>query len=194
MAANGSGSMLHLTHDPSSHVLPSWSRDGNSIYYASDASGHWQIYRQPVSGGEPVQLTFHGGMRAIESSDGTALYVHRGEPLGGIIRLPASKPSDEAENQILLPALGGPDWGDWDIGRDGIFFFTRSPVNQPAQMNKYLFSTGRFRTLFTADALLPQSGRNFSVGPDGTSFLIEQSSNTAELDIMERRAPPMRGP
>jgi len=49
--------------------FPSWSRDGQSIYYGSMRSGSWQMWKQNVHGGGPVQITQHGGFTAFESYD-----------------------------------------------------------------------------------------------------------------------------
>jgi WD40 repeat protein len=38
-----------------------FSSDGNSIYFASDRTGAWQVWRQPVEGGAARQITTHGG-------------------------------------------------------------------------------------------------------------------------------------
>jgi Tol biopolymer transport system component len=65
-------------------VVPAWSRDGNSIYFASDRSGKFQIWT--VDGETPshpaIQVTRGGGFRAFESSDGKYLYYanDRGKP------------------------------------------------------------------------------------------------------------------
>ena len=42
-------------------VSPSWSRDGKWIYFASDRSGEYQVWKMPAGGGEAVQLTRKGG-------------------------------------------------------------------------------------------------------------------------------------
>ena len=50
---------------------PSWSRDGKWIYFYSDREGEpFQLWKVPVEGGAPVQITRNGGLFAAESSDG----------------------------------------------------------------------------------------------------------------------------
>ena len=39
------------------NIGPQWSRDGNSLFFLSDREGITNLYRIPVGGGEPVQLT-----------------------------------------------------------------------------------------------------------------------------------------
>ena len=40
--------------------FPTWSPDGQTIAYVSDASGEYEVYTRPAKGGDPVQLTKSG--------------------------------------------------------------------------------------------------------------------------------------
>jgi hypothetical protein len=64
MKAEG-GLARPLTRDASDNVNASWSRDGKWIYFTSNRSGQWQIWKMPSDGGEPVQLTKQGGFLAL---------------------------------------------------------------------------------------------------------------------------------
>jgi Tol biopolymer transport system component len=70
--ATGS-STRQLTHGTTENVLPSWSRDGSWIYFASKRSGRFEIWRIPVGGGTVAQVTRNGGFTAFESTDGKTL-------------------------------------------------------------------------------------------------------------------------
>jgi len=70
----GGGSPRQLTHGPSDNVIPSWSRDGKSIYFASNRSGRFEIWRMGMHGDAPVQVTRNGGYAAFESTDSRTLY------------------------------------------------------------------------------------------------------------------------
>jgi len=57
---------------------PSWSRDGKWIYFYSDRGGeHFQLWRVPLKGGPPVQITKNGGVFANESADRRFLYYSK---------------------------------------------------------------------------------------------------------------------
>jgi serine/threonine protein kinase len=49
--------LTRLTYDSGLQSEPTWSPDGRFIAYSSDRSGNFDIWVQPVSGGNPVQVT-----------------------------------------------------------------------------------------------------------------------------------------
>lgn len=56
------GTVTQLTADPAQDGLPAVSPDGNTIAFMSDRGGSWNIWVQPLDGGEALRLT------AIEGS------------------------------------------------------------------------------------------------------------------------------
>jgi len=64
-----------LTTDPADHFVPSWSRDGNWIYFASTRSGRYEVWKAPAGGGEAIEVTRNGGFAALESLDGKVVYL-----------------------------------------------------------------------------------------------------------------------
>jgi WD40-like Beta Propeller Repeat len=66
--------MRRLTDDPADEVEASWSRDGKWIYFGSNKSGSFELYKMPSAGGAPVRITRGGGVRGIESVDGKWVY------------------------------------------------------------------------------------------------------------------------
>jgi dipeptidyl aminopeptidase/acylaminoacyl peptidase len=53
---DGSG-LTRLTSDPAADNNPRWAPDGKSLYFLSTRSGSSQVWRLPVGGGDPVQIT-----------------------------------------------------------------------------------------------------------------------------------------
>ncbi len=72
------GPARRLTDHPGFDAVPTWSRDGRSIYFTSERSGSLQLWKMPAEGGTPVQITKHGGVNAMESADGRTLYYAKG--------------------------------------------------------------------------------------------------------------------
>ena len=83
------GRPRRLTSEPSSEMLPTWSRDGQWVYFRSDRTGRGEVWRAPSSGGKWEQVTSAGAECAFESTDGKTLFYVRstGElfamPIGG---------------------------------------------------------------------------------------------------------------
>jgi len=75
---NLSNQMLtRLTDWPSIETEPSWSEEGDYIYFTSDRSGAPQVYRIESEGGRPQRVTFEGGYNARPriSPDGKQIAV-----------------------------------------------------------------------------------------------------------------------
>jgi len=73
-------------------MTPSWSHDGQWIYFASDRTGRIEVWKMPATGGAAVQVTHDGGGPALESVDGEFLYYqkfvgHSSQP-GPLFRMP----------------------------------------------------------------------------------------------------------
>lgn len=69
------GSFRRLTTGSEEDIMPTWSRDGNSIYFASNIGGHFEIRRQPVEGHGPTSMKPIRGSLAMESMDGRSLFI-----------------------------------------------------------------------------------------------------------------------
>jgi len=72
------GAPHQLTNEPSSEGVPSWSRDGHWIYFASDRTGRYQVWKMASKGRPAVQVTHRGGFAAIESPNGRFVYYAKG--------------------------------------------------------------------------------------------------------------------
>ncbi len=190
-SADGSGKVRQFTTWESNETSPSWSRDGRSLYFSSNYSGRYEIYKQPVSGGEPVLMTHEGGVRAVESWDGQSLYVHRGQPVGGIVQicLKATPESDAGPSEtVLLPELTGGMWGDWDAGPGGLFFLKSEATGSAKDLMEYDPSTHTSRRRMSIQSDMTRGDRTFSVEPGGSSFLyVRTKSSEGEIGILERR-------
>jgi Tol biopolymer transport system component/DNA-binding winged helix-turn-helix (wHTH) protein len=107
------------------NLSPSWSRDGQWIYFASKrGSEPFQIWKVSVRGGPPVKLTKNGGISPTESLDGRFLYYSKYE-VGGVWKMPLQGGN---ETQVIEEVSGG-SWPNWALTPDGIYFlrFDKSP-------------------------------------------------------------------
>ncbi|MBV9307739.1 MAG: PD40 domain-containing protein [Acidobacteriaceae bacterium] len=190
ISSDGYGEAKRITEWSSNEVHPSWSRDGHFVYFASNYSGRWQIYKQAIAGGPPMAITRQGGIRAVESWDGRYVYVHRGLPLGGIICIPVTKSAresinDGSEARVFLSELTSGMWGNWDTGPDGIVFLASSVSGHKQSIAVFNPETGLRRNLFAVENLLPEGDRMLSVEPDGKCILfVKEEASGSHLGML----------
>lgn len=173
-----------LTTHPGEDLLPAWSHDGAAIYFTSNRSGQWEIWRMPVEGGSPVRITEGGATAAQEGPDGSALYLVRPDT-AGVWEVPlseASFPIDLAQAPSLrqvIPSLQPRDRANWEVRPRGIYFLRRDP--QSDVLAFYRFSTDRI----TPVSLLQDvpSEPSLAAAPDGEWFLHTRAQQR-ESDIL----------
>lgn len=82
----GSGRIEKLTRDDERVRFGSVSTDGWTIFYSSDRSGTWQVWRMSAKGGDAVQVGHDGGFDPRQLGDEAALYYAK-ETDRGLFRL-----------------------------------------------------------------------------------------------------------
>lgn len=60
------GEASRLTYHPAPDDTPKVSRDGKFVFFNSDRTGSEQVFRIPIQGGNPEQITFHSEGSALE--------------------------------------------------------------------------------------------------------------------------------
>jgi len=158
-------------------VIPSWSADGESIYFASDRTGNWEIWRVAVSGGRPSQVTNNGGYMSRESRDGKWLYFSK-NMRDSIWRTPGSQAQNRTafgEAQVIGPPYKVKT-DDWTITPDEIVFLDPATRTHPAAIRAYRIATGRTRLILELTELLPDTRGNMgiSVSADSRWVLYSQ--------------------
>jgi hypothetical protein len=92
--------------------MASWSRDGQWIYFGSDESGYWDLWRANVTSDEVLRVTEEGAAAGFETPDGRyLLYTRMGQR--GLWRLPLPLQPLPAEGEQLYLAF--PVKELWDI-------------------------------------------------------------------------------
>jgi len=167
-----------LTSDPADKVAASWSPDGDWIYFGSDRSGTWQIWRMPADGGETVQITQNGGYAALASDDGQFLYYAKRDK-AGIWRTPV----EGGQETMILDALAPGDWGNWTLFEDGLYFFQRQGRSRRATLSFYRFATDSVHSLTNLRQAPPLHRPGLSLSPDRQWMLYTQLDQT-QSDLM----------
>ncbi len=181
VAGTGGGAPRRLTEAASDEVAPAWSRDGRWIYFASNRTGAWQIWRKATGdstgAGTLEQVTTHGGFAAAESPDGTRLYyVKKTEP--GLWRRPLDGLGGGGTETKVVAGLEPYDWGNWAVTGEGIYFIERA--QQPV-LRYQPFGSDRAVRIAELDDL-PRHP-SLAAAPGGAWFLFTKVDRS-ESDIM----------
>jgi dipeptidyl aminopeptidase/acylaminoacyl peptidase len=116
------GKPIRLTADSADNEAPTWSRDGNWIYFESSRTGRWEVWKVLAGGGDAIQVTRNGGGTAFESTDGKSIYYAKGEPSGSVWKMPVGG-GDEIQ---VLPSVC---WRAFSPSKmDSILFRTLVPI------------------------------------------------------------------
>jgi Tol biopolymer transport system component/DNA-binding winged helix-turn-helix (wHTH) protein len=172
-----------LTDTAFNNIAPSWSKDGQWIYFGSDRTGTWQVWKTSVEGGEAVQVTKNGGYEALESPDGLFLYYTRYESREnvGIYRV-----SVESGDETFLFDLTIFDaFGNWTVSNDGIYFIkiyeAQKSLPHPV-INFFDFATHDITQAASLDKD-PGCSSGLNVSSDG-QWIIYSRVDYENLDLM----------
>ena len=172
VSASG-GPIRRLTDGKGTEIDPEWSRDGRWIYYASNESGPWAIWRVAAGGGVRKLLTAEPGFEPRQSPDGRSLYfVDQQRVFGAVGQRRAVKLKVvSAEGGQTEPVDAAVMPGAWDVTDAGIVFVaekadTSDASHSSEMLQAYDFATRRVRTI---------AELAFRVGPFGSSHLLKVS-------------------
>jgi Tol biopolymer transport system component len=147
------GKPRRLTANPVTDAVPSWSRDGKWIYFASNRTGEFRIWKMPSSQGpgSEVQVTKKGSAwlgLAFESTDGKFLYYSvphsQGPASASVWRMPAQG----GEEVPVIPSIN--NVRNFDVVDDGIYFETAVSRGQ-FSLCFYRFATGKSELIAKID-------------------------------------------
>ena len=173
------GPSRRVASEHSDGVVPSWSRDGQWIYFASPRTGRSEVWKVPAAGGQAVQITKRGGFAAFESQDGKSLYYAKGMNIGGLWSV-AVKGGEEA------PVLDFPKasfWGYWALVKTGIYFVNTEARPQPA-LQFLSFAGRRVVQVATLDRKPVPFVSGIGVSPDGRWILYTQEDQRSSDIIL----------
>lgn len=169
--------VIQVSKDAGDHFSPSWSSDGKSIYAATAITGRWEIWKYPIDGGTPVQVTKNGGgtiqhnqqYRFITKADG-----------GGIWQL------DEDNNeQLLISALDQEDWGNWSATADGIYYVERDSLQDNIMLFDYQTQSSTIIAKYTAETISKGKSLVFNPYNQTLYFTINLINDTQVMAVAE---------
>jgi eukaryotic-like serine/threonine-protein kinase len=177
------GMPRRMTSSEFEDVVPSWSVNGAWIYFASNRTGAWQVWRVPASGGTEEQVTRDGGFAAFESPDGRYLYYAKGRSTPGLWR----KALPNGTEELVFPQLKPGYWGYWAVVENGIYFADQANSADPGGIFFYDFATRKIRQVTRVEKPLAVTDSAFSISPDRHYILYTQVDQSgSDINILER--------
>ena len=150
--------LRRLTNHPVSDSVPSWSKDGAWVYFSSGRNGSNQIWKVPSSGGTAIQVTFKGGLEAIESEDGKTLYYNYRDRLRSLdFATGVEAPLPELK-EISVDR-------HWQLTPRAIFYAPIRPDGR-SQLHRLDLTTRKITPLFELEKTLVRWLPRFAVSPD----------------------------
>ncbi len=178
---DGSG-LRQVTRDLSSEIVPSWSRDGRFIYYASNRTGRFEVWRVAAEGGTGEKLTSEGGVVPVESVDGRTLYYQSAER-GALL----ARPTSGGQPRTVLSCV--PTMFSWAVGARGIVHVECGPPRadpvyvRRQQTLRYLdFASGKDEPFVTVEG---DWIAGLSLAPDGQSILYGRRLVSSSLMMID---------
>jgi Tol biopolymer transport system component/DNA-binding winged helix-turn-helix (wHTH) protein len=167
------GAPRRLEVDIRGNSLPSWSHDGNWIYFVNGGDAfRASVWRVPPKGGHAVQVTQAQAFYPLESPDGQYVYFVRDNRLW---RVRTDGIAEQAVNG--MPELSNID--EWFPSGSGIYFMSHSGAK--AAIEFFDLKTEKVRRVYELQKPVPGWIGGMPVSSDGRRLffpqLDEQSSN-----------------
>jgi Tol biopolymer transport system component len=176
IGVDGSG-LRQITHDPAYDITPIWSRDGRFLYFASNRTGRFEIWRVPAGGGAEVQVSRGGGFLPFESFDGTTLYyAQSAEGSGPLIAIPTAG----GEERTVLPCVVGFTYAG--APRGILHAACGSSEHRGRTLLYWDAATGRDQPIEGIEA---DSINGLSVSPDGRTIVYGRARPASDLMMIE---------
>jgi Tol biopolymer transport system component/DNA-binding winged helix-turn-helix (wHTH) protein len=172
-----------LTSGDYENEVPRWSRDGRSIYFSSNRTGEWQLWRRDMATGHETQITQHGGISAFESSDRATLYYANLES-GGLWQRPVAGGPEER----ISGALHLGYWGAFAVTDAGIYLLDADAAPRPSIVY-YDFKTRKTKPVLTLDHLPIAWVPSMTASRDGLLLLFSQSGEALTQINLAESAP-----
>jgi Tol biopolymer transport system component len=174
------GGARQLTHEAGEQAAPTWSRDGQWIYFSHNGSGRHEVWRVRSTGGAPEQISRTGsGVIAFESADGGHVIYK-----GGDGDAPLVEASLTGEASRTLVSCVATFWG-FNVVRESVYYVPCAPA-RPGLIRVLDLRTGQDRPWAVVPDVENAYLWDLAISPDGTSLLYDRFVNfRANLWMLE---------
>ena len=170
-------SFRRLTTGPEEDVVPTWSHDGNSIYFASNIGGHFEIRRVSVEGYGPTSIKPIRGSLALESMDGRTVFIATDSRYPKLLDVAP----DGSVRRELIAALANRT--GFAVGATGIYYFAPPEPDGKTELRFLDLASGRNCVVARIDQPV-ETG--ISLSADGHTLIFSQvESQQALLMLVE---------
>ena len=176
------GTPQRVTRGTAHTLNAAWSADGQWLYYTSDQSGRWEIWRQPVAGGTAEQVTQMGGYVPEASPDRRWLYYAKAD-LDGLWR----QPIGGGPAQQVTSVLRSTDNRNWTITGDGLFLITRGVEADEDHEAAPILSHLDLKTSTLAEIARPArpvANLGLALTTDGYLLYVQVDRSTSDLMLI----------
>ena len=172
------GGQARIVTDPNFRaVLPTWSADGRGIYFTSNKSGTYQLWKISVDGGEATQITKQGAFESFAAPNGKTIFHTKARGEAGIWKIGI----DGADETQVSGLEDAGFWRYWSVTNDGIYYVSRTP-NPPFKVKYYDFKTLQMQDLTSTSRIPIWVYSGFSVSPTDKKILFAQfDQNSASI-------------
>lgn len=175
------GRNMHaLTEGEYENEVPVWSRDGKTVYFASDRTGRPELWKHDIASGISTQFTHHGGFFGVESYDGRYLYFVK-YFCSGIWRMPIDGGEEERITDLPEP------WflRYWDISESGLYFLDVGASPRPA-IKFYDFKSRQTTIVLESEGETMEWTPGISTSRDGRTLLYGVRNWTTTLMVADK--------
>jgi hypothetical protein len=166
------GKPRRLTSDPANDGVPSFSRDGKWIYFNSNRTGEYQIWKIPAAGGDAVQVSHNVGYVAFESPDGAYVYYTQ------TVVTPSALWRVPTAGGRAVKVLEGVVWRNFVVLEKGIYY-----IDQPSGEARLQFFDFASRRSTTVARGLGEIRYGLTASPDGRTILYTRVDSSVD-DLM----------
>jgi dipeptidyl aminopeptidase/acylaminoacyl peptidase len=173
---------LHSLHHTTRIAAIEWSADARDLYFESNASGRFNIWRVAAGGGWPVRLTVEDERTMLEEPSPDGRWLLYTQDRGG----------DEKPNLFVLPAGGGPARNLTDTTGVGYESIQWSPDGRRLAFAAERAAPGEYE-VFVLEAATGEVVRVAGTGPgqcarlrwspDGRSLALARTRNFANYGV-----------
>jgi Tol biopolymer transport system component/DNA-binding winged helix-turn-helix (wHTH) protein len=169
------GTPKPLTDDSAEDTKASWSHDGRWVYFSSNRTGRYQVWKISAGGGTPVQVTRQGGHAPFESADAQFVYYAKERMAPAIWRVPVIG----GEEHPVLENPRPKTWSYWALSPEGIFFLTQPDDSvfegaTPTAIHFFEFRSRKTAHIADLRTNILISSPGLAVSPDGRYLLYPQ--------------------